>query len=88
MNNKNIAELLADNYVKAYVVDADAAYQLRAIVADIAYRLFLKSTESDEAQAELERLITLAASEYGVSITALIRERVEWAKWWDSRYGK
>lgn len=85
---ENIAALLADTYVQAYAYDADAAYRLRMIVSDIAYRLFLKSAESDEAKEELERLVVLAASEYNVSISALIKERIEWVKWWESRYGK
>lgn len=85
---ENIAALLADNYVQASVYDADVAYRLRMILSDIAYRLFLKSAESDEAKEELERLVVLAASEYNVSISALIKERIEWVKWWESRYGK
>lgn len=85
---ENIAALLADNYVQASVYDADVAYRLRMILSDIAYRLFLKSAESDEAREELERLVVLAASEYNVSISALIKERIEWVKWWESRYGK
>lgn len=85
---ENIAALLADNYVQASVYDADVAYRLRMIVSDIAYRLFIKSAESDEAKEELERLVVLAASEYNVSISALIKERIEWVKWWESRYGK
>lgn len=85
---ENIAALLADKYVQAADFNADVTYQLRAIVADIAYRLFIKSAESEEAQAELERLIVLAKTEYGVSITELIKQRLDWAKWWESRYGE
>lgn len=85
---ENIAALLEDNYVQASVYDADVAYRLRMILSDIAYRLFLKSAESDEAKEELERLVVLAASEYNVSISALIKEHIEWVKWWESRYGK
>lgn len=84
---QDFAALLADNYTQAFAYNEETAYQLRSIVSGIAYRLFIKSSESEEAKAELERLTVLAASDYGISISALIKERLDWVKWWESRYG-
>lgn len=81
------AKLLADNFIAPKVIDEETAYRLRSIVADVAYRLFLKSTEDAEAKTELERLVIHAKTHYGISITELIRERLDWAKWWEARFG-
>jgi len=88
MTKENIIALLADNYLQASFVDDETTWRLRNILTDVAYRLFLKAQESEEAEAELHKLITIAAAEYKISITQLIKERVEWARWWDARYGE
>ena len=88
MTKESIIALLADNYLQAAFVDEETTWRLRNILTDVAYRLFLKAQENEEAEAELHKLVTIAAAEYNVSITQLIKERLDWAKWWESRYGE
>lgn len=84
--NERLRLMLAAAYTTAELPDETLAYQLNNLVEGVAYDLFKANT--DEATAELERLIIEAKTKYGVSITALIKRRVEWVESYNKLFGE